>query len=606
MKIHFLPKGFEYTNEENGKSILKAAAEAGIAIDGNCAGNGTCGKCKVRIISGNDETVSKEEKSILTKNEIRDGYRLACKFHPLKDVIVDVPLAEGAAKRKTKMVTMPDGFTMKNKFRKEFICIEASTIKNQIADLEKIKKLCGLGGQTTISIKLIKKIPDLLAESRKITITIREDEIIDIELGDSRTDCYGLAIDIGTTTVVGHLWNLITGELIGVSAVTNPQGLYGADVISRITYANESNENLKNIHQKIIDCVNGITSGLAETYHVELHHIYDITVVGNTTMSHLFLGINPRQLAVSPFTPVFVNHVTALASELGITTNENTRFYLLSNIAGHVGSDITAGIISTNMMHEDGIHLMLDVGTNGEIVLKGKEIAMTCSTAAGPAFEGASIFKGMRAAEGAIERVQIDNDVHIKVIGNTAPIGICGSGIIDAVAQLISNGLVDWTGKFVKPEVMMEKNISESIISRFRKGERGNEFVLAYHLDGEDVVILQKDIREVQLAKAAIYAGIKIMMNQMGITDEDLDRIHIAGAFGNYIDIDSALTIGLLPKIDKNKIVSEGNSAGIGACMALLSTDKREEAEKTAENIIHVELAACAEFQDEYFKAMSF
>ena len=605
MKMHFLPKGLEYTIE-TGKSILKSAAEVGIAIDGNCAGNGTCGKCKVKIISGNDETLSKEEESILTKSEIRDGYRLACKFHPMNDVVVEVPLVEGAAQRKTKMVLMPDGFTAKNKIRKEFIYIEASTIKNQIADLEKIKKICGLGEQTTISIELIKKIPDLLAENREITVTIREDEIIDIELGDTRTDCYGLAMDIGTTTVVGHLWNLITGELIGVSAVTNPQGLYGADVISRITYANESKENLQNIHQKIIDCINGIASGFSETYQVRRHHIYDITVVGNTTMSHLFLGINPRQLAVSPFTPVFIKNVTALASELGIAASENARFYLLSNIAGHVGSDITAGIISTNIMHEEGIHLMLDVGTNGEIVLKGKGMAMTCSTAAGPAFEGASIFKGMRAAEGAIERIQIDDDVHIKVIGNTAPIGICGSGIIDAVAQMISNGLVDWTGKFIKPEAMMEKNISNAIISRFRKAERGNEFVIAYHPDGEDVVILQKDIREVQLAKAAIYAGIKIMMNKIGITDEDLDRIHIAGAFGNYIDIDSALTIGLLPKIDKSKIVSEGNSAGIGACMALLSADKREEAEKTAENMIHVELAACAEFQDEYLKAMSF
>lgn len=605
MKVQFLPKGSECTFE-TGKSILNLAVAVGIVIDGNCAGNGTCGKCKVKVIAGNDGKLSKEEKSILTDIEIRGGYRLACKFHPLNDVVVEAPLAEGAAKRKTQLAVMPDGFTVRTKFRKQYIQIKKSTIQDQTADLEKITKLCGLDDQTKINVELMRNIPDILAESRGVTVTTYENEIIDIEPYDTSADCYGLAVDIGTTTVVGHLWNLTTGELTGVSAVTNPQGVYGADVISRITYANESKENLNNIHRKIINCINGITSELSEIYGVKRDHIYDITVVGNTTMSHLFLGINPRQLAVAPFTPVFVKSVTDSVSKLGIRINRNGRFYLLPNIAGHVGSDITAGVISTGIVHKDGIHLMLDVGTNGEIVLTGKGTAMTCSTAAGPAFEGASILKGMRAAEGAIEKVKIDDDVHIKVIGNAAPIGICGSGIIDAVAQLIVSGLVDGTGKFIKPEAAAKKNIPESIVSRLRKGGRGYEFVLAFNQDGEDVVILQKDIREVQLAKAAIYAGIRIMMKRMDITDEDLDGIHIAGAFGSYIDIDSALTIGLLPQIDKNKIILEGNSAGIGACMALLSSDQREEAEKTAETITHVELAACAEFQDEYLKAMSF
>jgi uncharacterized 2Fe-2S/4Fe-4S cluster protein (DUF4445 family) len=605
MKIRFLPKGLEYTFE-TGKSVLKLAAEAGAAIDGNCAGNGTCGKCKVKVISGNDEKISREEKLLLSAGEIRAGYRLACKFRPINDVIVEVPLEEDAVKRKTKLMAMPDSLIIQNGYKKQFVRIEESTIQNQASDLEKIKKNCGLDERGTICSELIKKIPDLLSEKREITVTARQNEIIDIEAGDATTECYGLALDIGTTTVVGHLWNLITGELIGVNAVTNPQGVFGADVISRITYANESKENLENIHQKIIACINGIASEFSETYHVKLEHIYEITFVGNTTMSHLLLGVNPRQLAVAPFAPVFVKSVAGLASELGIRINKNAKYYLMPIIAGHVGSDITAGILSTGIMHGDGIHLMLDVGTNGEIVLTGRGSAITCSTAAGPAFEGASIFKGMRAAEGAIEKIKIEDDVRIQVIGSTVPTGICGSGIIDAVAQLINSGLVDWTGKFIKPEAMIEKNIPESIISRFRKSERGNEFVLAYNSDGEDIVILQKDIREVQLAKAAIYAGIRILMNRMGITDDDLDKIHIAGAFGNYIDIDSALTIGLLPKIDKDKIISEGNSAGIGACMALLFSDKQKEAERTAETVIHVELASCTEFQDEYVKSMSF
>jgi len=605
MKVRFLPKDLEYVFTA-GDSVLKMGAKAGIDIDGNCAGNGTCGKCKVRIVSGNDEILSAEEKLRLTEAEIKDGYRLACKFHPANDVVIGLPMTEGTIRRKTKLAVMPEHFTVKNQFRKKYVCIEASTIENQISDLDKIKKLCNMDGKIIIRPELIRHIPDILAENRDVTVTFYENEIVDIEPNDTTAYCYGLAVDIGTTTVVAHLWNLLTGDLIGVNAVTNPQGAYGADVISRIAYAKESVEQLNHLHRKMIDCINGMIADFAETHHIKPEHIYCISVVGNTTMSHLFLGINPKQLAVSPFSPVFVNSIIDSASKLGIQINQYGKFYLLPNIAGHVGSDITAGVMSTGIMKKEGIHLLIDVGTNGEIVLSGKGTAMTCSTAAGPAFEGASIFKGMRAAEGAIEKIRIDDDVHMQVIGNTVPIGICGSGIIDSVAQLLVNGLIDRSGKFQKPEVMEEKNMPKSIISRCRKGERGNEFVLAFHPSGEDVVIIQKDIREVQLAKAAIYAGIKIMMRRMSITDDDLEGIHIAGAFGNYIDIDSALEIGLIPRIDKTKILFEGNAAGIGASMALLSSDKYEEAEIAAEAIEHIELAACPEFQDEYLTAMSF
>ena len=605
MKVRFLSKDLEYTFTA-GESVLKMGAKAGVDIDGNCAGNGTCGKCKVKIVSGNDEILSAEEKLILTEAEIKDGYRLACKFHPQNDVVIGLPKTEGTLRRKTKLAAMPEHFVVKNQFRKEYICIEASTIENQISDLDKIKKLCGMGGKVIICPELLRYIPDILTENRNATVTLYENEIVDIEPNDTTAYCYGLAVDIGTTTVVGHLWNLLTGDLIEVNAVANPQGAYGADVISRIAYAKVSMEQLNRLHRKIIDCINGMIAEFAGTHHIKPEHIYCISVVGNTTMSHLFLGINPKQLAVSPFSPVFVNSITDSTSKLGIQINKYGKFYLLPNIAGHVGSDITAGVISTGILKKEGVHLMIDIGTNGEIVLSGKEMPMTCSTAAGPAFEGASIFKGMRAAEGAIEKIRIDDDVHIQVIGNKVPIGICGSGIIDSVAQLLLNGLIDSTGKFIKAEAMKEKNIPESIISRFRKSERGNEFVLAFNSVGDDVVVLQKDIREVQLAKAAIYSGIRIMMNRMGITDDDLEEIHIAGAFGNYIDIESALTIGLLPKINKNKIISEGNAAGAGASMALLSSDKREEAEMAAEAIAHIELAACPDFQEEYLQAMYF
>jgi uncharacterized 2Fe-2S/4Fe-4S cluster protein (DUF4445 family) len=472
--------------------------------------------------------------------------------------------------------------------------------------LDKIRKSCGVDGKIVVRPELLRSIPDILAGNRDITVTFYDNEIVDIEPKNTTAYCYGLAVDIGTTTVVAHLWNLLTGDLIGVNAVTNPQGAYGADVISRIAYAKESMEKLNHLHRKIIDCINGMIVDFAETYHIGPEHMYCISVVGNTTMSHLFLGINPKQLAAAPFSPVFVSGITDSASKLGIQINQYGKFCLLPNIAGHVGSDITAGVMAADIMKKEGVHLFIDVGTNGEIVLSGKGTAMTCSTAAGPAFEGASIFKGMRAAEGAIEKVRIGDDVYLQVIGNAVPIGICGSGIIDSVAQLLVSGLIDRSGKFLKPEVMEEKNMPRSIISRCRKGDKGNEFVLALHPSGDDVVILQKDIREVQLAKAAICAGIKILMRRMCITDDDLEGIHIAGAFGNYIDIDSALEIGLIPRIDKTRIIFEGNAAGIGASMALLSLDRHEEVEIAAETITHIDLAACPEFQDEYLQAMSF
>lgn len=611
MKITFLPQGIRHHFEEE-KTILELAAEAGIPIDGNCAGAGTCGKCKVKLLEGNTGEPDEKEISKLTAFELQNGYRLACRFKPSLDLVVEVTRVEETAKRKTKLIALPDNFTPVKRFRKEYIEVKTPSLENQKADLERLRIACGLDLPIKTNAELVCRLPQLLKDDNLLTVTFREDELIDIEPGDSKTECFGIAFDIGTTTVVGHMWNLLTGELIGVSAAANPQGSYGADVISRIAFAGEKEGNLDLLHKRIVDCLNSLASDFTRSFNIKPENIYAYVIVGNTTMSHLFLGVDPGRLALSPFTPVFVNSVCDRADSIGLKGNKNAEFYLLPNIAGHVGSDITADIMATGIMndmnitHGDEVHLMLDIGTNGEIVLTGRGKALTCSTAAGPAFEGASIYQGMRAADGAIEKVVIDEDVTLKVIGDEIPKGICGSGIIDVVAQMIRLGLIDKTGKFVKPEVMREKNISEAVINRFRKGQNGNEFVLAYNPGSEDIVILQKDIREVQLAKAAIHAGIRIMMKQMGITDEDLSQIHIAGAFGSYIDIESAVTIGLLPDISREKIKSEGNAAGTGACMVLLSSEILEQAETAAAVITHVELSVCDEFTDEYLRAMKF
>ncbi|MGI6732040.1 MAG: ASKHA domain-containing protein [Anaerovoracaceae bacterium] len=614
MEITFLPQGIRQQFEE-GKTVLELAAEAGISIDGNCAGAGTCGKCKVKLLEGNIGEPDDKEMAKLTELELQNGYRLACRYKPSTDLVVQVALVEETAKRKTKLIKLPDDFVPETNIKKLYIELAPPSLENQQADLERIRIACGLGSQIKTNTKLISSLPQILEnekEDNHFTVTLRDNELIHIEKGDLSQECYGIAYDIGTTTVVGHLWNLITGKLIGVNAAANPQGNYGADVISRIAFSGEKEGNLELLHKKIVDCLNQIAEDFTRSFNIKPENIYEFAIVGNTTMSHLLLGVDPERLAVSPFTPVFVNGIYDGGAAIGLKGNSQAKFYLLPNIAGHVGSDITADIMAMGIMNEentalkDEVHLMIDIGTNGEIVLTGRGKTLACSTAAGPAFEGASIYQGMRAAEGAIEKVVMDEDVTLEVIGGKAPQGICGSGIIDVVAEMLKLGLVDKSGKFVKQEKLKEKGIPEAIVNRFRKGENGNEFVLAYNEDSEDVVILQKDIREVQLAKAAIRSGVVTMMKMMDITDEDLTHVHIAGAFGSYIDRESAVTIGLLPNISRDKIKFEGNTAGTGSCMALLSPKFRPLIEKNASIIQHVELSACDDFTDEYLKAMKF
>jgi len=449
---------------------------------------------------------------------------------------------------------------------------------------------------------------------------------------------FGLSFDIGTTTVVGMLWNLVSGEPAGAKAESNPQAAHGADVISRIMFAEKSKDNLLLMQREIIECLNRITGELIKSNGISPDSICDVTIAGNTTMSHLVAGICPGQLARAPFTPAFYGAVRKDAAEFGLSVNPKANVTILPNIAGHVGSDITAGIVAAGIMRKAGVYLMIDVGTNGEIVLCQDGKALACSTAAGPAFEGASVYQGMRASEGAIERVDIRNgEVLLQTIGDFKASGLCGSGIIDAAAELFKAGLVEKTGRLINAEKAREKGIAEALASRLRDGKTGREFVLAYAgsvddgADGarddasgaddsangandandsangtEDVVITQNDIREVQLAKAAIRAGIKLMLKEFGIDETSIEQIYIAGAFGNHIRPESAAGIGLIPDIGKEKIMYIGNAAGIGASMALLSTAAGEEINEAAKVIRHMELAEDPLFQDTYLKAMAF
>jgi uncharacterized 2Fe-2S/4Fe-4S cluster protein (DUF4445 family) len=418
---------------------------------------------------------------------------------------------------------------------------------------------------------------------------------------------YGVAFDIGTTTVVGVLWNLSTGEMLDTAARTNPQSVYGSDVISRILFSMQEDENTAVLQKLVIDCMEEILSQFIATDQVSGDMIVAGTVVGNTTMTHLLLGVDASSLASAPYLPGYDGPVVVSAKAMGLSMAEDANLKILPNIAGHVGADIVGVLIASDLKHLDGSNLAIDIGTNGEILLAKDGRVLTCSTAAGPAFEGASIRHGMRASTGAIEKVRIVNeDVNLTVIGDAEPIGLCGSGLIDAVAELLSAGMISKTGRLMTKEAGEKSNVPKLLVDRLKRDEYGDAFLLFRRQDGTEISLYQKDIREVQLAKGAVAAGIRIMMKELDIATADLTRVLIAGAFGNYIDKLSALTIGLLPDVDPSIVRSIGNGAGTGASMALLSPEMWEFGTRLAEDTEHIDLASHKEFQTVFLNEMSF
>lgn len=425
--------------------------------------------------------------------------------------------------------------------------------------------------------------------------------------GDDGKPKYGVAFDIGTTTVVGMLWELSKVSLVDVIALTNPQSAYGADVISRITFSSQSADHLKLLKDKIRDCLNAIITEFTLRHPVDPQNIIEATVVGNTTMSHLFLGMDPSSLARAPFEPAFHGSVQKTAGELGLLMHESAAVHLLPNIAGHVGSDIVGVLVASEIKKLPGLRLAIDIGTNGEIVLAHNGRILVCSTAAGPAFEGARIYQGMRAASGSIESVLIDNgEVMVRIIDDAEPIGICGSGLIDAVAQMLDAGLINYKGNILSAEEAEANGLEPELVKRLRRGHAGNEFVLAWKDQGEDIIITQKDIREVQLAKGAVYAGIVVLMQCLGVERSQLEQIMLAGAFGSYISKKSILRIGMVPDVGEHKITHIGNAAGVGACMTLLSEAERQDADVQSKEAEHIELALHPDFEREYINAMYF
>lgn len=422
---------------------------------------------------------------------------------------------------------------------------------------------------------------------------------------DTNENGYGIAFDIGTTTVVGLLWDFSRAKAVYSVSLTNPQIVYGADVISRIAFCSDEN-NLRILQQTILNCLNDIIEDICKNRNISRQSISKVFVCGNTAMSHFLLGVNPKGLASAPFKPGYFGTVSLSSEELGIHIKNIGTITVLPNIAGHIGSDIAAGILAVRLEKSQGRVLFIDIGTNGEIVYFDGKKMFACSAAAGPAFEGASITHGMRAASGAIERFRItDTGFDITVIGNTPPVGICGSGLIDIIAELVRLGIVDKSGRMLSGEEYAEKYGQSHICERLKEDADGRKIIIVKKENTEDIIVTQKDIREVQLAKAAIAAGINILL-QKANNKNGAEQIFLAGAFGNYINIESAVAIGLLPDIELDKIIPVGNSAGTGTLMALASSKEMDYAGSIPENIEHINLYDEINFQTDFLNSMGF
>lgn len=608
-RIRFLPDGTEAWVQA-GSTLLEAAAAAHVAIDAPCGDRGICGKCKVRVepacddsdaAAGNPsisclEPPTLPELTSIQPEELAQGWRLACQARVAGDATVTVP------ERALQPAVVPLSQVVPQPYvRKLYLQLPEPTLEDSVSDATRLlRAISGRMAEPPLELSLLRALPRLLPSSTyKVTAVAVGDRLVALEPGDTTSHCYGLAVDLGTTSVVVILADLLTGRTMGVETRLNLQANYGADVISRITHATTSPTGLRELQSAAVNSINHALQALLDRTGIERDRIYEAVVVGNSCMNHLLLGIDPASLASAPYQPVVSDPVSCEAHELGIAINPYGRVYTLPNVAGFVGSDTVAVILATAMHRSERIRLAIDLGTNGEIVLGNRDRLLTCSTAAGPAFEGARISSGMRAAEGAIERVWIrGGEVKTQVIGGGRAIGLCGSGLLDAVAQMRGAGIVNEGGRLVSADDAGE-GVAPGLLHRLVRNDGTDGFVLARR-GRRPVVLTQGDVRELQLAKGAIRAGISILLKEYGIGEEDVEEILLAGAFGSYVNPASAKAIGLVPPLPIDRITAVGNAAGQGAVMALLSTDLREQATVIARRAEHVELSARPDFMDQF------
>ncbi len=657
IKVIFQPSGSR-GEVDKGLSIIEASRQLGVDIEALCGEKKVCGKCKVRIEEGvfqkfgitskreNAGEWQAEEEKFINAAQRDEGYRLGCVAKVEGDMLVFVPEESRAGKQVVSKAARDIHIDHNPAVKLYYVEVEKPTFEEPTGDFERICK--GIEGQyglkdLKIDLFALRQLPVALRkEGWKVTVSVWMDqEIIRVRPGKCENS-YGLAIDVGTTTVAGYFCNLNTMEVLDTVSLMNPQCKYGEDVMSRITYHMMNPDGLERMNNDIIEGLNWLIDQAIEGTHppkkkkkkkkgeegpeerVEVpeegktylrltkEDIEDITLCGNTAMHHILLNRDPEHMGLAPFPPVIHHSLNIKARDLGIKINPSAYIFVLPNEAGFVGADNVGVLISEEPYNKEEMQLIIDIGTNGELVLGNRDKLISSSCATGPALEGAQLQFGMRAAPGAIERIEIDAETHevnYKVIGRDAwrkysepkemrAKGICGSGILDVLAELYRTGIVEKSGRF-------NKNGQKS--NRFRKNPdtKQPEFVLAWAEEssiGKDIVITQKDVRQIQLAKGALYAGCKIMMRRMGL--EKVDKVKIAGAFGTHVDREKALIMGLFPDCEIEKISSVGNAAGDGCRAALLNREKRKEADWVSRNVEYVELTVEKDFQNEFMTAM--
>jgi uncharacterized 2Fe-2S/4Fe-4S cluster protein (DUF4445 family) len=586
-----------------GQTLLEAAQDGGIELVAVCGGNGSCGTCRVRVVSGQLSALTSIEEHELEETEISTGYRLACQALPLSDIQIDIPPESLTTPQRTQI----EGLEIEIAIDPNVIPIDLELTAPDQSDLRsdvaRLNDALIARGQPPVSIDLpvLADLSDRLRNQNwaaRLAMQRRADRVEAVAVMPPQSRLLGLAVDIGTTKVAAYLIDLASGQTLAQVGAMNPQIAYGEDVISRIAYTNSHRDGRQVLQEKIVGTLNHLTAELCSQANVSREHIVEAVVVGNTAMHHLFAGLPVTQLGTSPYVPAISDAIEIRAREVGLDLAPGAYVYLPPNIAGFVGADHVAMVLAAGLDRARPTTLGIDIGTNTEITLAHRGRWLSCSCASGPAFEGAHIHDGMRAAPGAIERVQIDGQtIRYHTIGNRPPIGICGSGILDAIAQMKQAGVMDRRGVLRKDHPLVQI------------GDGHREIVLAPAKvtgHGRNIIVTRHDVTEIQLAKAAVRAGIDILLAQADVAYDAIDAFIVAGAFGTYLDLGSAVRIGMFPDLPLHHFRQIGNAAGMGAKQMLISAERRRAATQLARRVEYVELTTYPGFTDRFATAMYF
>ncbi len=609
-RVTFQPPGKTYA-VPYGDTLFETAVRAGVEVDTVCGGNGSCGKCKVKFLSDAPPAVPLDYVH-LAGAEIQEGYRLSCQVITQADMVVDVPPAGGRLGVKILHEGIQRDVELRPNIKKIFVPYKNPRQRDGIADWDAVKEtLPRWFRSVTVPLSWLRRLPVFIRDPQGMTLTVAGRRVTKIEAGDTTLENFGVAFDIGSTTVVGYLIDLNSGAEITAASDLNVQARFGDDLIARLSRAQYDRDALFQMHDLIIAQLNDLLRQLANDAGIDRMQINEVSLVGNMAMHHFLLALDTTFLGLSPYAPVTRDALVVAAEELGLALHPDSPVYVLPTIAGFVGSDTVGVILAGELHHDHGVRLAVDVGTNGEIAMSAPGKLIACSSPAGPAFEGARIKMGMRAARGAIDHVMVrGDDLHFSSIGETPPLGICGSALIDITALLLQAGMLSWRGALVA-KADLPDSVSGSLRDRLIEAERSRDTYFVVAWAGEqgaerDIVLTQQDIREFQMAKGAIRAGEMVLQQTLGYGDDDLDAVLLAGAFGTFINLENAREVNLVPDISLERLHSVGNAAGVGARLALISTKERIAAERIGRQTEHIQLSGLDSFQKAFVHAMRF